>query len=193
MIQVFNIQPHLYYGVIDLEALALNRGLSAKREIENAGRDMLLKHLLGEDFRLYYDDKGKPHLSKPEVHMSLSHSHDKLAIVINEQEATGIDIELIRDKVIRIRNKFLSVPELEDAGMEVEKLLVYWAAKETLYKIYGLKEVDFIAHLFIAPFTWRDKGFVYGTIKLGSQEQKFELRYEKLDDYILVLAIKQIA
>ncbi|MBS1634328.1 MAG: 4'-phosphopantetheinyl transferase superfamily protein [Bacteroidetes bacterium] len=193
MIQVFNIHPHLYYGTINLEALARTQGLSAKREIECAGRDMLLRHLVGNESTVRYDDKGKPYLNASRLHISISHSHEKLAIIVNEQEPTGIDIELIRDKVIRIRHKFLSPPELEDAGMEVEKLLVYWSAKETLYKIYGLKEVDFIAHLFIAPFSYTGKGFIYGTIKLGQTEKKFELRYEKTEDYILVIAIKQIA
>jgi 4'-phosphopantetheinyl transferase len=41
-------------------------------------------------------------------HISISHSHDKLAIIVNEKEATGIDIELIRDKVLKIKHKFLS-------------------------------------------------------------------------------------
>lgn len=194
MIEVFNIKKGLFFGILDLNAFAKEKGLSAKRDIETQGKHYLISELLDrEAVEIIYDDKGKPHLAGDPRHISLSHSHDKLAIIVNDHEPTGIDIELIRDKVLRIRHKFLSPPELAEAGDDVEKLLVYWAAKESLYKIYGLKEVDFITHLFVKPFNKHNLGTITGEIRLPAFKKTFELNYQSIDDYILVYALSELS
>ena len=97
-----------------------------------------------------------------------------------------------RDKVLKIKHKFLSQSELSDSNDNVEKLLIYWAAKETLYKIYGLKEVDFIEHLFVKPFTKHNLGTIIGEIKLPNFTESFDLNYQILEDYVLVYALNKI-
>ncbi len=192
MIRVFNIKEGLFFGLLDLKAFAVHENLSVKREIETKGKDFLSKYLLGDDCIIAYDDKGKPYLSEDSRHISISHSHDKLAIIVNEHESTGIDIELIRNKVLKIKHKFLTNEELVEADNDIEKLLIYWAAKETLYKIYGLKEVDFIEHLFVKPFTKHNLGTIIGQTKLPNYTESFVLNYQILEDYILVYALNKI-
>ena len=192
MIEVFNIKEGLFFGLLDLKVFSAHENLKAKREVETKGKEYLSRHLLGDPCRIGYDDKGKPFLEGDTRHISISHSHDKLAIIINEKEATGIDIELIRYKVLKIKHKFLTNEELTDANDDIEKLLIYWAAKETLYKIYGLKEVDFIAHLFVKPFTKHNLGSIIGNINLPEFKETFELNYQILDDYVLVYALQKI-
>ena len=87
---------------------------------------------------------------------------DKLAIIINISENTGIDIELVRDKVLKIQHKFLNKKELLFAKDNVEKLITIWAAKEAMYKVYGLKELDFITNLFVEDF---DGAIIFGKIE----------------------------
>lgn len=193
MIEVFNIKEGLYFGLLNLNAFATEYNLTAKRDIETQGKTFLINKLLNNEIEIKYDDKGKPYLAEDNRHVSISHSHDKLAIIVNEHEPTGIDIELIRDKVLKIKHKFLSAPELKDAGDNVEKLLIYWAAKETLYKIHGLKELDFIEHLFVKPFTKHNLGTIIGTITLPNFNETFHLNYQLLDDYVLVYALKKIS
>ena len=193
MIEVFNIKKGLFFGLLDLNQFALSNGLTIKRDIETRGKNYLISRLLDDSCKIIYDDKGKPHLENDTRHISLSHSHDKLAIIINETEPTGIDIELIRDKVVKIKHKFLSVPELTETGNDVNKLLIYWAAKETLYKIYGLKEVDFIANLFVKPFNKHNLGTIIGEINLPDFKKTFELNYQFIDNYILVYALSDIS
>ena len=191
MTEIFNIHESLIYGLLDLKAFAGNENLSLKRDIETKGRAYLLKAIIENDCIVEYDEKGKPYLLNDNRHISVSHSHDRLAIIINKNEATGIDIELIRDKVLRIKHKFLREDELNDAGDDVEKLLIYWAAKETLYKIYGLKEVDFIEHLLVKPFTKHNLGIINGEINLPEFKETFELQYQLLIDYVLVYSLKK--
>ena len=193
MIEVFNIKKGLFFGILDLDAFASQKGLSAKREIETLGKQYLISKLLDrEAVQIIYDSKGKPHLAGDTRHISLSHSHGKLAIIVNDHEPTGIDIELIRNKVLRIRHKFLSPAELAETGDDVEKLLIYWAAKESLYKIYGLKEVDFITHLFVKPFNKHNLGTITGEINLPAFKKAFELNYQSIDNYILVYALSEL-
>ena len=192
MIEVFNIKQGLFFGLLDLKSFALANSLHSKRDIELKGKEHLIKTLISEDCLIEYDDKGKPHLKEDSRHISISHSHDKLAIIVNETEATGIDIELIRDKVLKIKHKFLTNPELLDAEEDIEKLLIYWAAKETLYKIYGLKEVDFIEHLFVKPFTKHNLGTIIGKINRPDFKETFELNYQLKDNYVLVYALNKL-
>ncbi len=192
MIQVFNIKQGLYFGLLDLKAFALLNQLTLKRDIETKGKEHLINYLTNSKATLTYNDKGKPYLENDSRHISISHSHDKLVVIINDFEPTGIDIELKRDKVLKIKHKFLSLPELTDANDDIEKLIIYWAAKETLYKIYGLKEIDFCNHLFISPFIKNSKGNIIGSITLPDKQQSFELHYQFIDDYILVFVLTTI-
>lgn len=192
MIETININKGLFFGILNLNAFAIEYKLSSKREIESKGKEFLLRSLLNDKAEVYYDDKGKPHLVNDLRQISISHSHDKLAVIVNECEPTGIDIELIRDKVLKIKHKFLTEAELLEANEDVEKLLIYWAAKETLYKIYGLKEVDFIKNLFVNPFTKHKLGSIIGEINMPDFKNSFELNYKILENYVLVYALKKL-
>lgn len=192
MIEVFNIKKGLFFGILNLKDFAISKNLQNKREIETLGKLYLLTQLIDDTCKIWYDDKGKPHLVDDSRNISLTHSHDKLAIIINENESTGIDIELVRDKILNVKHKFLSEKELADANDDVGKLMLYWAAKETLYKIYGLKEVDFIKNLFVNPFTKHNLGTIIGDIRLNDFEASFELNYQFLDNYALVYALRKL-
>lgn len=192
MIEVFNIQKGLFYGILNLKTLSTQHNITNKRELEQKGRDTLLRHLLGDKAIISYNEKGKPYLLDDSRHISISHSHDKLAIVVNETESTGIDIELIRDKILNIKHKFLSDKELLEINDDVEKMLVYWAAKETMYKVYGLKEVDFIKNLFVNPFSKSNLGTIIGEINMPNYNHKFNLLYKIEGGYVLVVSLKKL-
>ncbi len=192
MVEIININESITLGILNLKEFANVRQLSAKRDIETQGKQFLINHLFEKQTEINYDSNGKPYLVNDARHISISHSHDKLAIIINAQEVTGIDIELIRDKILRIKHKFLSNYELKETGDYVEKLLIYWAAKETLYKVYGLKEVDFIQHLAIDAFTLDTKGKINGHITINDLNVTYLLQYELLDEYVLVYSIEKI-
>ena len=64
----------------------------------------LMQHAGFTDFDLYYDEFGKPNLYR-EKHISITHSHHFSAIIISDQ-TVGIDIELQREKIIKIAHKF---------------------------------------------------------------------------------------
>ena len=186
------INENVRLGVLHLPDYTLFTGITAKRESEKKATVFLLEKLFNKTVVLSYNAEGKPELRAENCHISISHSHDKLVIICNTKEATGVDVELIRDKVLKIKDKFLSVAELNEAKDNIEKLIIYWAAKETLYKIYGLKEVEFAKHLFICPFELKPVGKICGEIDLDGFRKKFNLHYEKLEDYMLVYVLDEL-
>lgn len=192
MHRISSINDYTRLGLLHLPDFANLTGITAKRELEKNASLYLLGKMTGENTEITHNSDGKPFLKNNPAHISISHSHDKLAVIINEKNETGIDIELIRDKVLRIQHKFLSQQELEQTNNDVQKLIIYWACKESLYKYYSKKEIDFIHHFYIHPLGHSDTGKIIGEIKLPHFAKKVKLHYEKLDDYILAYTLDEI-
>lgn len=170
----------------------LRQNLSlSKRELEKAGLERLLAEAFPQNTpQLCYTDKGKPYLDKCEKFISVSHSHRYLALLVNDKEETGVDIELLRDKVQNIRHKFLNEQENAFAGNDNESLICLWAAKEALYKVDGQKELRFKEDLVVEPYTNPDH--IIGYILRPGQKRKFVLVSERIEDYILVYVLHEV-
>ena len=167
---------------------------------EHRKKEWLVARILAEqlskekNIQIIYDAHNKPFLENSKKHVSISHSHGLLAVILDEQ-ATGIDIELVKPKVEKIKYKFMSDSELNSLQKEKqeEQLTVYWCAKESLYKLYGKKQLTFKEHLIVEPFEYLEKGKIRADIMQASKKQKFILQYEKVSveghDYMLTYII----
>lgn len=94
------------------------------------------------EFRLRKDDKGKPYLPEHCFHISLANSFPYGAAIIHRHHQVGIDIEPPSPKLLRVKHKFLNSVESEEVLEDLDKLCIYWAAKESLYKLYGGKQLS---------------------------------------------------
>jgi 4'-phosphopantetheinyl transferase len=143
------------------------------------------------DFNLIYDQFGKPHL-KDGKHISISHSHEYATIIISD-EITGIDIELQRDKIIRIADKFVE-PEWEFLDKEnqeyIRKLTVIWGVKESIFKIRNEAGISFKDHIHVHPFEIKDQS---GIADLHFQNKSIQFKYHfiEIDNFTLVYAFQQ--
>lgn len=190
MLEIRRINKNISIGLLDLAVFSKNEGIFVKREQEKAGTLFLLRNLLNSDEPgLSYTPENKPFLKNRKEHISISHSHDKLVIIVNAAENTGIDIEQIRDKVRNIRHKFLSEKELHFAGEDTDKLVTLWAAKEAMYKVYGLKEVEFIKNLAVEEYTGSE---LTGSIDMNGLKKNYRLVAEKIDDYKMVYVLHEL-
>lgn len=129
---------------------------SMKSDLHRRGF-MSVRHLLAEagytDHDLYYDEKGKPHLTDNK-HISITHSFIFSAIIISDQEV-GIDIEKQRQKILKIAHKFTPIEEyrtLANDDAVMRKLTMVWGAKESLYKSFARKGVSFLEHVYVEDF-----------------------------------------
>ncbi len=143
---------------------------------------ILLEQMTGDkNLKIIYDEHNKPFIENSKEHISLSHSHNLLAAIIDKKE-TGIDIELIKPNILKIKEKFMSALELKalEKGHKEEELTLYWCVKESLYKLYGKKQLTFKENLFVEPFEYLGKGNIRAEIIQDSMKNKFELHYEKI-------------
>jgi 4'-phosphopantetheinyl transferase len=184
------ITEHLSVGVLDLKAYSSEASCLSKREAEKSGAVFLLQKMLGKKrVKVSYTNDNKPFLEGRKEHISISHSHDKLAIAINSSESTGIDIELLREKVQRLGHKFLNEEESAFCGNDIEKMITVWAAKEALYKAGGQRGIDFRTMIEVSP---AGEGLLTGTIQLVTGLKKYLLFYKRVENYMLVFTMHEI-
>jgi len=153
-----------------------------------AGR-WLLHKLTGVEQRLELgkDTFSKPFfLHHPERHCSLSHSQGIVGALLSNA-VCGCDIQVLVDKMPRLAHKFLS---REEAGFvyghsnaeQFDLLHVFWTAKESLYKAYGLKSLDFRAHLRVEPFVWDGReATARGWVEKDKYSRAFQLHTAKIE------------
>ena len=118
----------------------------------------LLKQAGYVDADVFYDEFGKPYL-KDNNYISITHSFTFTAIIISKKNPVGIDVEKQRDKIVKIAHKFTPIEEYKTIANHealVSKLTIVWGAKESLYKIYGKKKLQFLHHIYIDDFSFID-------------------------------------
>jgi len=155
----------------------------------------IIAHLLGkEGIELIYDSFGKPHFKDRSHFLSVSHSGEYSAVILSKTIPVGIDIEKLKDRIERVKNMFLSKEELIHIGSlnRMEKLVIYWGAKEALYKIYGNPELLCMQDISIEPFDYlcSGEGSACALIKNTKKPEKYTIFYRKIVDYMLVYAFK---
>lgn len=151
-----------------------------------------------------YRDR-KPYLINEEYHFSISHCGDYAAVIISKHNRVGIDIELVTEKVEKIKHKFLNEEELENIQYSIlnnqyssnpelitdsSKLLtLLWSCKEAVFKWYANGGVDFKAHIHIQPFNFNDKSGVLNCVFLKDKKITLQINYKWFDNLCLAWVV----
>ncbi|RKF04837.1 phosphopantetheinyl transferase [Tenacibaculum lutimaris] len=149
----------------------------------------LLKEIGYSDNDLVYDEYGKPHL-KDGNFISITHSFIFSAIIISTEQPVGIDIEMQRDKIVKIAHKFTPIEEYKSIANHdalVSKLTIVWGAKESLYKIYGKKKLLFLENIYIEDFSF-DTNETTGKILYEGETSDFDIRFLEMEGFTCVYA-----
>lgn len=114
-------------------------------------------------------DTRKPYLFNEAYHFSISHCKDFAAAIVSTQERVGIDIENQHNKIEKIADKFLNEKEkqiLKQYRTTINKkpATLIWAAKEAMFKWYGLGNIDFKKMLFVDAINLNDKNGVCNAV-----------------------------
>ncbi|CAM3904008.1 4'-phosphopantetheinyl transferase superfamily protein [Flavobacterium sinopsychrotolerans] len=155
--------------------------LSVRKLLQEAGHT---------DLDLYYDEFGKPHLHG-EKHISITHSHEFSAIIISD-ETVGIDIELQRDKITRIADKFCD-SEFQfldlDSDEYIKKLTVIWGVKEAIFKIRNEKGISFKNHIRVCDFDLESEQTT-AELHFDNLVKDFKIHFEEIEEFTLVYAFE---
>lgn len=156
---------------------------------------MLLQQNDYSDFDLFYDEFGKPHLkpqgcSIKDLEISISHSHQFSALAISDKNV-GLDIEILKEKTLKIAPRFMEVSHLENLSAEekIKKATVVWGIKESIFKIKNEAGISFPNHIFEDDFTFEDKKAT-AILKFNNKEETFNIQFDSVEDYIFVCAFE---
>ena len=182
----------LHLKKLNLNDFAKANNLTKKRVIEKQGSLFLVRNFLkNETIEILYHPNGRPYLANG-VEISISHSYDWLVVLFSyEKEKIGVDIEKISQKVINIKDKFLSDDELVDLETESpDKYTTYWAVKEAVYKAFDTEHVVFGDEILIENFSYSQQGGkINALVKRPDTEKKYTLAYEVFSEYVLVYTL----
>jgi 4'-phosphopantetheinyl transferase len=146
---------------------------------------LALKELLAKWGHAYTDLEkdvcGRPHLANSSLYLSIAHNFPFAFAAVDHKNAIGIDIQLPCQKLQNVKEKFLNDEEIRDSGNNLEKLCIYWCAKEAVYKSQGRKNLSLKRDIRISAFTKRDQGACWGEI----ESKLFVMHYSFYDSHVL--------
>lgn len=142
---------------------------------------MLIQEMGFTDHDLHYDEFGKPYFDCHN-YISITHSYHFAAIIISH-ETVGIDMELQREKIIRIADKFtdFECDYLKPDPIEeyVKKLTVIWGAKEAIFKIRNEKGISFKDHIKVEDFSL-NKNQTEASLHFDDLIKDFDVHYKEI-------------
>lgn len=165
-----------------------------KRTREREAVNALLTELCGENKVILHQENGKPYLEDASFHISISHTKGYAAVVLHPSREVGIDIEQYGITVHKVREKFLQSVELAEAETDnMYQLLLYWSAKETVYKAMGQECVELKRHIRIFPFELEEQGGEFNAVELKSGTRKeFPIKYILHKEFVLTYTISNL-
>lgn len=163
------------------ENLNIDNRIIEKKFKEKVAARMVVKKIC-ENLKLnYYGIKknkaGKPFLIKNNAKISISHSYPFAVALINTKNLCGIDIEKIREKVLKINPKFLDEDERKLVGISRKKNTIFWCCKEALYKTSNKQNISFRDDINLKE----KKKNIIGKIK----GEKFKLSIKEIENFII--------
>lgn len=184
--------PEDLYAQLQLkehEKIVLEDMNNGKRSLHWLSTRVLLRHLVNTDEYIdcKVDENGKPYLANFPYHISFSHSFDYAAVILSKTKPVGIDIEIIKEKIVRVADKFLTKDETSflDAQHKIEHLYICWCAKEAVYKLQGKRNVSFKDNIRLTAFPYQLEGSFSARLEADQTCKTFDVFYEQFDNYMI--------
>jgi 4'-phosphopantetheinyl transferase len=151
----------------------------------------LLNVLFEDKVYLAHHDNGKPYIENNSINISITHTDKYVAVILDENEEVGIDVESLDRDFSAVEKKALSEEEIDDLDDDREEkneqLAIYWCAKEAIYKKMSQYHVDFAEQIEIERFRSRGEGELEATfIHKDGYEEELHLEYMTFDRHVLV-------
>ena len=161
---------------------------SPKRLIEKQMVRQMLRKIL-PNHKIRYHENGQPYLEPFDKFVSVSHSFPYAVLAISEKKI-GVDIEQVKDRIDKIKLKFLHSTEIDWLGRVesgIEHLTAIWCIKEALFKIHSSKQWSFKEFYVVDEFLL-DKFFkIKCKVFDKDREDKFLAHLEKIENYYLAI------
>jgi len=112
-----------------------------------------IRNKKGIPFPISYNPIGGPFFEGTSLNLSISHSHE-IAILATAPFNIGVDVEPMTERIIKIKDRFTTSSEIGLFNYnQIKTCTIIWTIKEVLYKLSGLKDVDFLKEMRIINVT----------------------------------------
>jgi len=163
---------------------ALNEIKAPTKRLEFLVRNLIFEKRFLDLSLLSKNEFGAPVLMDHSFNISFSHSYPFVCMYIHSKKKCGIDVEKVKDKIIRIAPKFLNEPEKEFTKNQSELITLVWSAKEVAFKIYQKGGVDFKEHIQLNFKENRLKGKF-----LKEDVKEISYQYLNFENHVLVYGV----
>ena len=161
---------------------------SPKRLIEKQMVRHMLKKIM-PNHKIRYHENGQPYLETFDKFVSVSHSFPYAVLAISEKKI-GVDIEQVKDRIDKIKHKFLHPTEIDwlsRAESGIEHLTAIWCIKEALFKIHSSKQWSFKEFYVVDEFSLDKFSKIKCKVFDKDREDKFLAYLEKIENYYLAI------
>ena len=161
-----------------------------KRLQHLAGRYLLLE--LFPEFPIdlvMLADSRRPYLHGDSFHFSVSHGGDFAAALVSRKYRTGVDVELIRPRILSLQHKFLGN---EESCMldhwpcgKLEAVTLAWSMKESMFKWNAGSGIDFRQQLLLKHLYHHDGHYKADAVVAKDSERHLQLNGLLFPEYAL--------
>jgi len=137
----------------------------------------------------FKDEHGKSHPMDNYGYVSLTHTLGLAAAIFHKDMPVGIDLDFVRDKIVRLGPKFLDPTEMDFLDNDHLLYTIAWSVKESIFKCQGKKGISLRQNIILQPFTKTDKvvkGKIYGT---EFTDHHYTVQVEEENDIVLSYTI----
>lgn len=161
---------------------------SANRKKEFLATRFLRTQLFGLK-PIQYSAIGAPTI-EGKHHISISHCKEQVGMACCTHFPIGLDMEPIDEKVLRVKQKFLSKREENNlqtqSAVEMTKV---WSGKEALYKLAGRKRIIFSDHLFLHK---KNENQWHGELNFPESHREVELAIKNYSGTIVSVNVSAV-
>ena len=179
-------------NLTEVEKSRFSKISAPKRQVEFLATRILTEKITGKKIEIIYQTDGKPTLLNSHKFISISHSANMVVVFISELNC-GVDVETINRDTDRIAKRFLHPSEMENIQKSDQpKLLqlLYWCAKEAIFKCSPQKGVQFNEQILISPFNMNHESHFKASLTSETDNENFNLWFLQIKNNMLVFCVE---
>lgn len=137
----------------------------------------------------FKDEHGKSQSMNGQGFVSLTHTPGYAGAIFHRENPVGIDMDLVREKILRVGFRFLDPSELDFLEKDPVHFTMAWSAKESIFKCQGKRGVSFRENILLEPFsigTTQIKGKIRGT---DFADHHYTVEVRQIDQVILTYTV----
>lgn len=137
----------------------------------------------------FKDEHGKSQVMNGNGFVSLSHTEGLAGAIFHRDTPVGIDMDFIREKILKIGFRFLDKSELDFLEKDPLHYTMAWSAKESIFKCQGKRGVSFRNNILLEPFS-SDATIIKGKVRgTDFADHHYQVQVRVISNVVLTYTI----